>query len=117
MGNRFTKPARMDRYECGARFGVIDTQFFTPTNPWVKKTSLVNFKHKNYDFNYYTDSTGTGYMSHDKELCLLYSKSINQIQTCTDAMMQGGGRVKRVVFPPKRSKYLGTGGGVRLAGT
>ena len=29
-GNWFTKPARMERYQCGAWFGVIITQFFIP---------------------------------------------------------------------------------------
>ena len=29
-GNWFTKPARMKRYQCGAWFGVINSQFFIP---------------------------------------------------------------------------------------
>ena len=47
------------------------------------------------------------------------SKSNNQIQTCTDASdetYRGGGVKKQWFFPPKRSKDLGTEGGVRRAG-
>ena len=41
-GNGFTKPTRTEWYQCGAQFGVIDTQFFAPTHPPVgKKTSLL----------------------------------------------------------------------------
>ena len=48
------------------------------------------------------------------------SKSNNQIQTCTaasDEKYRGGRGVKKQwFFPPKRSKDLGTEGGVRRAG-
>ena len=35
-----------------------------------EKTSLVNFKHKIMTSANYTGGIGTGYTSHDKELCL-----------------------------------------------
>ena len=52
---------------------------------WVKKTSLVCFKHKITTSANYMDGIGTGYTSHDNEMCLHitdlknYSKSINKI--------------------------------------
>ena len=47
------------------------TVFFAPTDPPLgKKMSLVNFKRKITTSANYRDSIGTGYMSHDKELCL-----------------------------------------------
>ena len=36
----------------------------------IQKTSLVNFKHKNRTSANYTDGIGTGYTSHNKEICL-----------------------------------------------
>ena len=44
------------------------TDFFAPT--CGSKKSLVNFKHKVMTSANYTDGTGTGYTSHDKEICL-----------------------------------------------
>ena len=37
---------------------------------WVKKTSLVCFKHKITTSANYMDGIGTGYKSHDNEMCL-----------------------------------------------
>ena len=71
MGNWISKPAKTNSFS-GAQSGNIDTQiFFVPTHPPVgQKMSLVNFKHKIATSANYTDSIGTGYKSHDKELCL-----------------------------------------------
>ena len=73
-------------------------------------------KHKITTSANYTDVIGTGYTSHDKELCLHYFK-INQLNSylfwCRDT---GGGVKKWWFFPPQRSKDLGTGCGVRQAG-
>ena len=47
------------------------TVFFASNHlPVGQKTSLVNFKHKITTSANYTDSIGTGFTSHDKELCL-----------------------------------------------
>ena len=47
------------------------TDFFAPAHPPVsQKTALVNFKHKIMTWANYTESIGTGYTSHDKEICL-----------------------------------------------
>ena len=62
------------------------------------------------------DGIGTGYKSHNKEICLHGKRlknnfKINQPdQTCTDAVkkrMRGRGK-KAVFFPPKTSYKLGT---------
>ncbi len=86
-GKPVSKTRQDEQCQCGARFGVIKTQiFFAPTHPPVgQKTSLVNFKHKITTSANYTDGIGTGYTSHDNEMCLHikhlknYSKSINKI--------------------------------------
>ena len=54
----------------------------------------------------YMDGIGTGYTSHDKEICkrLKNNFRINQSdQTCTDAMMKHmlGGVKKQWFFPPQ----------------
>ena len=47
------------------------TDFFVPTHPPVgHKTSLISFKHKITTSANYKGGIGTGYTSHDKELCL-----------------------------------------------
>ena len=48
-----------------------------PTHPWVKKTSRVNFKQKITTSTNYKDSIGTGYPSHNKEMCLHRKKLKN----------------------------------------
>ena len=69
----------------GAQSGVNDTQILLLPPTRGSKTSIVNFKHKIMTSANYTDGIGTGYTSHDKELCLHgkrlknYFKSINQI--------------------------------------
>ena len=82
-----------------------------------QKTSLVNFKHKITTSANYTDGIGTGYTSHDNEMCLHitdlknYSKSINKIGPVLMPWWNvwGGGVKKRRFFPPKTSYKLGTG--------
>ena len=60
-----------DRCQWGPVWCHQHIDFFGPTHPPVgQKMSLVNFKHKITTSANYTDSIGTGYMSHDKELCL-----------------------------------------------
>ena len=80
-----------------------------------QKKSLVNFKHKITTSANYTDGIGTGYTSHDKEICLHGKRlknnfKINQSnETCTDTVMKhtrGRGK-KAVVFSPKTSYKLG----------
>ena len=62
----------------------------------------------------YMDGIGTGYTSHDKEICkrLKNNFRINQSdQTCTDAMMKHmlGWVKKQWFFPPPKTSYkLGT---------
>ena len=47
------------------------TDFFAYAHPPVgKKTSLINFKHNTTTSANYMDGIGTGYTSHDKEICL-----------------------------------------------
>ena len=82
-----------------------------------QKTSLVNFKHKITTSANYTDGIGTGYTSHDNEMCLHitdlknYSKSINKIGPVLMPWWNvwGGGVKKRRFFPPKTSYKLGSG--------
>ena len=107
-GKPVYKACQNKRYQCGARFGVIDTHFFSPTHPSMgKKMSLVSYKHKITTSANYINRIGTGYTSHDKELCLHYFKINQSNQTCTNAVMKctgGGGRgVKKQFFPPKFS--------------
>ena len=71
MGNQFPKPAKMNRVSVGP--GPVSTThiFFALAHPHLgQKTSLVNFKHKITTSTNYTDGIGTGYTSHDKEICL-----------------------------------------------
>ena len=81
-----------------------------PTHLWVKKCHLLTLN-TNYTLAKYRDGIGTGYTSHDKEICLHGKRlennfKINQSnQTCTDAVMKrmrGRGK-KVVVFHPKTS--------------
>ena len=67
-----SKTHQDEQRQCGAQSGVIDKQIFFATNhpPMGQKTSLVNFKHKITTSANYTDGIGTGYTSHDKEMCL-----------------------------------------------
>ena len=94
------------------------SEFLAPTHPPVgQKTSLVNFKHKITTSANYTDGIGTGYTSHDNEMCLHitdlknYSKSINKIGPVLMPWWNvwGGGVKKRRFFPPKTSYKLGSG--------
>ena len=83
-----------------------------------QKTSLVSFKHKIMTSANYTNGIGTGYKSHDKEICLhgkrlkkqLQNQSINQIRPVLMLWwnVQGGGVQKQCFFPPKTSYKLGT---------
>ena len=109
VGNRFKTGQNKQRQ--WAQSGVINTQIFLcrPTHPWVKKHKITTSAN-------YTDGIGTGYTSHNKELCLHgkrlknYFKINQSNETCTDAVMKrtrGGGK-KAVFFPPKRSYDLGT---------
>ena len=79
LGNRFTKPAKLNGISEGPTLVSLTHIFFVPTHPPTRgsKTSLVYFKHKVTTSANYTDGIGTGYMSHDKELCLHFFK-INQ---------------------------------------
>ena len=74
-GKPVSKTRQDEQPQCGARSGVIDTddtQIFSclPYKPMGQKTSLVNFKHKITTSANYTDGIGTGYTSHEKEICL-----------------------------------------------
>ena len=93
-------------------------EFFATTHPPVgQKTSLVNFKHKITTSANYTDGIGTGYTSHDNEMCLhitdlkKYSKSINKIGPVLMPWWNvwGEGVKKQRFFPPKISYKLGSG--------
>ena len=44
--------------------------FVTSRPPMGQERSLVNFKHKVMTSANFTDGIGTGYTSHDKEICL-----------------------------------------------
>ena len=85
-----------------------------PTHPWVKKRHLLT--HKITASANYTDCIGTGYMSHNKEICLHGKRlknnfKINQsAQACTDAVMKRTRERGKnaVVFPTKTSYKLGT---------
>ena len=78
MGTRFQKPAW---------YGVVDTQTFLhpPTHPGVKKLHSLTLNTKITTSANYTDGIGTGYTSHDNEMCRHSKdlkttlKSINQI--------------------------------------
>ena len=59
------------------------------------------------------DGIGTGYTSHDKEICKRLKNNFRiyqSDQTCTDAMMKHmlGGVKSSGFFPPKTSYKLGT---------
>ena len=61
------KNPQNEQRQCGAWRCCQHTDFFAPAHPPVgQKMSLVNFKHKITTSANYTDSIGTGYMSHDK---------------------------------------------------
>ena len=60
------KTHQSEQHQFGAQYSVIN--FFVSTHP--PTTSLVNFKHKITTTANYTDGFGTGYMSHNKEMCL-----------------------------------------------
>ena len=110
MGNQFQKPAKTNSVSVGLGTVSSTPRFFRTHPPVGQKTSLVNFKHKITTSANYTDGIGTGYTSHDNEMCL-HSKrfknyfKINQSNwTCTDAVMKhmrGRGK-KAVVFSPKK---------------
>ena len=70
-GKPVSKPAKTNGVS-GAQSSVSDTQFIFATthSPLGQKTSLVNFKHKITTSANYTDGIGTGYTSHEKEICL-----------------------------------------------
>ena len=71
MGNRFQKPAKTNSVSVGPVRCRWHTEFFRTHPPTVgQKTSLVNFKHKITTSANYMDGIGTGYMSHDNEMCL-----------------------------------------------
>ena len=49
---RFTKPSKTNGISVGPSSVSSTHSFFAPTHPPMgQKTSLVNFKHKNYDFS------------------------------------------------------------------
>ena len=49
---------------------VLSIHRFFSRPPVGQKTSLINFKHKIMTSANYTNGIGTGYASHDKEICL-----------------------------------------------
>ena len=87
------------------------TDFFAHAHPLLgQKTSLVNLNHKITTSANYTDGIGTGYTSHNKEICLHGKRlknnfKINQSNyTCTDVGMKrtrGRGK-KRWSSPPRQ---------------
>ena len=111
LGNRFIKARQTEWYQCGAQFGVIDTQFFLPPPthpPMGQKTSLVNFKHKKLRLQLTIRMALVQDINLTTKNCVCTtSKSINQIQTGTGAVMkhtEGGGVVKSCVFSPQNPK-------------
>ena len=66
------KSRQNGRRQCGVQSCVVDTQIFCqpPTHPQVKKRHLLTFKHKIRTSANNTDGNGTGYMSHNREICL-----------------------------------------------
>ena len=71
-GKPVSKTRQDQQRQCGPG-SVSSTHriFFAPTHPPKgQKTSLVNFKHKITTSANYTDGIGTGYTSHDNEMCL-----------------------------------------------
>ena len=83
---------------------------------WVKKRHSLTLNTKIRTTSNYTDGIGTGYTSHDNEMCLHSKdlkttlKSINQIWHTDAVIKHVRGRVKNWwFFSPKTSYKLGTG--------
>ena len=67
------KTHQNEQHQCGPRYDVVDTQIFfrnPPTHLWVKKCHSLTLKHKITTSANYSDCIGTGYTSHNKEMCL-----------------------------------------------
>ena len=74
-----SKTRQNEQRQCRVQCSVVDTKIFSCpiTHPWVKKHHSLTFKHKIRSSANNTDGIGTGYTSHDKELCLNFKRLIN----------------------------------------
>ena len=71
-----SKTRQNEQRQCRVQCSVVDTKIFSCpiTHPWVKKHHSLTFKHKIRSSANNTDGIGTGYTSHDKEICLHWKR-------------------------------------------